>query len=146
MHLALGSHSLSPNTHYIQFPLESSKHKHFPLLFFWWLCIFPDRANMVIKVLLVTLALLAQGYVNFRIYSNNSHSLCAIYMHAPIQMNPFFFFFLAFSLSFKLFKFPFRVHLVLLVLLVKMVAMVSLDLLALLVCVALMVAKVLLWV
>lgn len=42
---------------------------------------------MVIKVLLVTPALLAQGYANFRIYSNNSHSVCAIYMYVPVHMN-----------------------------------------------------------
>lgn len=90
---------------------------------------------MVIKVLLVTMALLAQGYVNLRAYSNNSHSFCAIYMYTLLVV---------FSTVIKLFEFPFRVHLVLLVLLVKMVAMVSLDLLALLVCVALMVAKALL--
>lgn len=74
MPVALDFHSLNPNTsadpllnHVIM--LIQCVALHF---FNEYAFVFPNRVNMVIKVLLVTTVLLAQGYVNLRVYANNS--------------------------------------------------------------------------
>jgi len=71
MPVALDFSSLNPNTS--ADPLLNHVNTMCGIAFFnEYAFLFPNRANMVIKVLLVTTVLLAQGYVNSRVYANNS--------------------------------------------------------------------------
>lgn len=71
MPVALDFHSLNPNTS--ADPLLNHVNTMCGIaLFNEYVFVFSNRVSMVIKVLLVTTVLLAQGYVNLRVYANNS--------------------------------------------------------------------------